>query len=195
MPGSARAYVEVGPAMSWDRWLARYREGRNFVTTGPLLTFQINGQPMGSETRVPGGRPYRATLTTEVTSPVPLRLVEFIRNGEVIESRTVDGQAKSFRMQKDVDVERSCWFGVRVSGVPARGFDAPMAHSGAVWVNVDGNPTLIKEDIELMLRWVDRFGALLEERNNYGPGDNRARARNMVAQARSHFEAKLKKAQ
>jgi len=194
IPGSARSYVEVGPAMSWDRWVARHREGRNFVTMGPLLTFQINGQPIGSETRVPGGSPYRATLTTEVTSPVPLRLVEFIRNGEVIESRTVDGQAKSFRMQKDVDVDRSCWFAVRVNGVPARGFDTPMAHSGAVWVNVDGNPTLIKEDVELMLRWVDRFGRLLEERNNYGPGDNRARARNMIAQARSHFEAKLNKA-
>jgi TolB protein len=194
LPGSARAYVDVGPAMSWDRWVARHREGRNFVTTAPLVTFAVNGQSMGSEIRIPSGQPYRATLTTEISSPTPLRLVEFIRNGEVIESQTVGEQTKSVRMQKDVDVSQSCWFGVRVTGIGARGFESALAHSGAVWVTVDGLPTLLRADLELMIRWIDRFWALLEERNNFGPGDNRARAQKMVAQARQHMVDKLAKA-
>ena len=73
IPGGARQYVEVGPGMNWNRWIDRYREGRNFVTTGPLLTFDVNGQPLGSEIRVPAGQTYRAKLTTEITSRTPLR--------------------------------------------------------------------------------------------------------------------------
>jgi hypothetical protein len=42
-----------------------------------------------------------------------------------------------------------------------------------------------------MLRWLDRLWALLEERNNMGPRENRERAHQMIIQARQHFEAKL----
>jgi hypothetical protein len=194
LPGSARSYVEVGSEMTWDRWLERHRTGHNFVTCGPLLTFQINGQSIGSEIRIPPGQPYRTKLVTEVSSPVPLTTVEFIQNGEVIESRTVPPQGKTFRMDKEVEVARSSWFAVRVTGVPSRGFVMPKAHSGPIFVNVNGQPVLIKEDIELMIRWVDRFWRLLEERDNLGPGDNREQARKMVMQARAHFEEKLKRA-
>ena len=79
-------------------------------------------------------------------------------------------------------VSSSCWFAVRVTGEPARGIlpGIPRAQSGAIYVHVGGQPTLIKEDVELMIRWVDRLWLYLEERNNLGPGDNRARARKIV---------------
>jgi TolB protein len=195
IPGGAREYVEVGSGMNWNRWIDRYREGRNFVTTGPLLTFDVNGQPLGSEIRVPAGQTYRAQLTTEVTSRTPLRLVEFIQNGNVIESRQPTSAQNPVRMEKEVAVSTSCWFAVRVTGEPARGIlpGIPRAHSGAIYVHVGGQHTLIKEDVELMIRWVDRLWLYLEERDNLGPGDNRARARKMFDQAREHYTAKLAK--
>ena len=121
MPGGARQYVETGPAMNWGKWIERFREGRNFVTNGPLLTFNVNGEPMGAAIRIPAGRPYRAKLSAEISSQVPLRRVEFIQNGNVIEGQNVPEGARSFRMEKEVAVESSCWFSVRVDGPPARG--------------------------------------------------------------------------
>jgi hypothetical protein len=44
LPGAARQYVDVGGAMNWDRWVERYRQGRTFVTNGPLVQFDVNGQ-------------------------------------------------------------------------------------------------------------------------------------------------------
>jgi len=124
-----------------------------------------------------------------------LRVVEFIQNGKVIESREVPADVRSFRMEKEVTVDKSCWFAVRVAGTPSRGVydDAGVAraHSGAIYVDIGGQPTVLKEDIELMIRWVDRLWALLEERNNFGPGTNRETARQMIAQARQHYMAKL----
>jgi hypothetical protein len=198
MPGGARQYVETGPAMNWGKWIERFREGRNFVTNGPLLTFNVNGEPMGAVIRIPGGRPYRAKLSAEISSQVPLRRVEFIQNGNVIEGQDVPEGARSFRMEKEVAVESSCWFSVRVDGPPARGvYDdtgVVRAHSGAIYIDVDGQPTLLKEDIELMIRWVDRLWDLLEERNNFGSGGNRQTARQVITRAREHYQAKLVKA-
>ncbi len=191
IPGGARQYVEVGGAMNWPRWVERFRQGRNFVTNGPLVSFQVNGQPIGAEIRALEGQPYQAKLAAEVAARVPLRTLEFIQNGNVIESREIPAGARTFRAEKDVTVERSSWFAVRVSGPPARGIGVPRAHSSAIYVAVGGRPTLVREDVELMVRWLDRLWLTLEERNNFGPGDNRERARRMIAEARKHYETKL----
>jgi hypothetical protein len=197
IPGGARTYVEVGSAMSWDRWLERYREGRNFVTNGPLLTFQINGEPMGKEIRIPAGQPFPARIALTVESRSPLDRVELIQNGKVIASEQV-ADARSHRMNKEVSVEASSWFAARVTGKPTRAIAAqgsiPRAHSSAIFITVGGAPVLIKDDVLLMLRWIDRLWALLEERDNFGPGKNREQARQMIFQGRKHFEAKLAQA-
>jgi hypothetical protein len=52
---------------------------------------------------------------------------------------------------------------------------------------------LIKEDVLIMIRWIDRLWLLLEERNNFGPGKNREIAKQMIDQARAHYRAKLAK--
>jgi TolB protein len=198
MPGGARQYVESGPVMNWDKWLARLRDGREFVTNGPLLTFTMNGEPLGAVIKVPEGQTYTARLATEITTRVPVRQVEFIQNGRVIDSRPVPEGAQSFRMEREVPVDRSSWFAVRVTGAPARGvYDdsgVAKAHSGAIYVHVGGQPVLLKHDVELMLRLVDRLWLLLEERHNFGPGNNKEIARRMFAQARAHYRAKLAQA-
>ena len=62
VPGGSRQYVEVGGAMDWGRWVARYREGRVFVTNGPLVEFKMNGLPPGSVVRPAKGGPFNAAL-------------------------------------------------------------------------------------------------------------------------------------
>jgi hypothetical protein len=134
-------------------------------------------------------------LAAEVSWREELDRVEFVEDGKVIESRLAEAGAKVVRIEKEVAVGRSTWFAVRafakqvkLGSLPG---GAPMAHSSPVYVHVGGKPVLIKQDLELMVRWVDRLWLLLEERDNLGPGDNRERARKMVEQARTHFVRKL----
>lgn len=206
IPGGSRQYVKVGPVMTWDRWIARYREGKAFVTNGPLIEFDVNGQEMGSVIRIASGQAYRAKLTAQITSRVPLERVEFIRNASVIETREVDPSAQSVRFEKDVEVNGSSWFAVRVTGRPSRGVPddglpgypddgVPRAHSGVVYVTVDGKDTLIREDIAMLLRWTDRLWLYLEERNNFGTSNNRDLAKKTIDKAREHYQRKLVLAQ
>ena len=191
VPGGSRQYVHVGGAMSWQRWIDRYREGRSFATTGPLLTFDVNGSGMGEEIRFNPGSTYRATLRADVMSRTPIDRVELIQNGRVIE-RADAGAADRFRLEKEVLVNESCWFAARVYGPGAPGLTTrALAHSSAVYVTAGGKPVLVREDLEIALRWIDRLWGYLVERNNFGPSGNREAARAMVDQARQHYENKL----
>ncbi len=191
IPGGSRQYVHVGGAMSWQRWVDRYREGRSFATTGPLVTFEVNGSAVGEEIRFNPGSTYRATLAADVMSRTPIARVEFIHNGRVIE-RADAGGADRFRLEKEIQVTDSSWFAARVYGPGAPGLTMrAMAHTSAVYLTAGSRPTLVREDLELALRWVDRLWAYLVERDNFGPGGNRQAARKMIEEARQHYVDKL----
>jgi hypothetical protein len=170
----------------------RFREGRNFVTNAPLLTFTVNGQPLGTVIDAPAGKSFRARLETRVVSDVSIDLIEFIQNGRVIETKTLAANIREAALDAEATVSASSWFAVRVSGPAARGVrDVPRAHSGPIYVHIGGEPVLIREDLELMLRWIDRLWQLLVERDNFGPEPNRTRAKEMLSLARAHYQAKI----
>lgn len=191
IPGGSRQYVHVGGKMTWERWIERYREGRSFATTGPLLTFKVNGSGVGEEIRFSPGTTYRATLRADVTSRTPIGRVEFVRDGRVIESADARG-ARSFRLEREVQVDDSSWFAARVYGPGAPGLTTEArAHSSPVYVIAGGKPPLVREDLTIALRWVDRLWAYLVERDNFGSRENRAAAAEMVEDARRHYREKL----
>lgn len=193
IPGSARQYVEVGQSFTWDNWVRRYKEGRVFVTNGPLLTITANGQPMGSVVKAAGGAPVRVRLVVEVHSQMPVETLEVIQNGQVIERRPLLTGVEQHRVEKEVAIDKSAWFAARVTGLTARGlpYEPPRAHTGAVYVHLDGRPVLVREDAELMVRWLGALWAYLEERDNFGPAPNRERARAVFDQGTAYYNKLL----
>jgi len=188
IPGNSRQYVETGSEFTWQRWIDRYREGRAFVTNGPLIQFTGNGQPQGSSFESP-----RVNLVAEVSSRTPVDTIEIVRNGVVIESKTLPGGVTNTRIEKEVAVESSSWFAVRVSGPAARGWgnETVRAHSGTIHVLRGGKPVLVREDVELMIRWLGRLWGYLEERDNFGSAANKAKAQAMFDRGVAHYRAKL----
>ena len=69
--GASRMYVHTASALTWDGWVDGIRRGRTFVTNGPLLQFEVNGQMPGSEVKLPaaGGT---VEISARVDSIVPL---------------------------------------------------------------------------------------------------------------------------
>ncbi len=192
IPGGSRQYVHVGGPMSWERWVERYREGRSFATTGPLLTFDVNGRTMGEEAKFVPGATYRATLRADVMSRTPIGRVEFVQESRVIESADAR-MSRTFRLEKEVAVSDSTWFAVRVYGPGAPGLTTrAMAHSSPVHVLSNSSPVLVREDLQLAVRWVDRLWAYLVERDNFGSAENRESAQQMIDRARQHYRAKLR---
>ena len=191
VPGGSRQYVHVGGRMSWDRWIERYREGRSFATTGPLMTFDVNGSGVGEQIKFAPGTSYRAAMRVDVMSRTPIERVELIMNGQVLESAAAR-LATRFRLEKEVQVRESSWFAARVYGPGAPGLTTQaLAHSSPVYVNAGDLPTLVQADLEIAVRWIDRLWAYLVERDNFGSAENRSAAREMIDRARRHYLDKL----
>ncbi len=154
VPGHERFYTRVDGALTYAKWLQGVREGRTFVTTGPVVDFKVDGQDIGDEVAVDAGA--TVTITGTVTFDPErehVAFLELIENGEATNRFSrVDGSASiAFTLRRRVD--ESSWFAVRGYGVriEENSFAEPILfsalqptthlHSAAIYVTVrNGSP-------------------------------------------------------
>jgi|GEM_PF-1100203 len=117
LPGHERFYTKVEGPLTYPKWIESVRQGRTFVTSGPLVEFRINGKDIGSEITL--DNPSTVELTGSVVFDPErddLASVELVQNGNVVERFSrVKGESKiEFRVKRRVD--ESSWFAVRGYG-------------------------------------------------------------------------------
>ncbi len=117
LPGHERFYTKVDGPLTYPKWIESVRQGRTFVTSGPLVEFRVNGQDIGSEIMLDDAS------TVELTGSVvfdperdALDAVELVQNGSVVNRFSrVKGESKiEFSVTRRVD--ESSWFAVRAYG-------------------------------------------------------------------------------
>jgi hypothetical protein len=82
--GYNRVYVHTGPELTYDRWFQGLRAGLCFVTNGPLLRVEANGQFPGHLFQAAAGQAVTIELQARLTSRDPIRFIEIIKNGQVV---------------------------------------------------------------------------------------------------------------
>lgn len=90
--GFGRVYVQLDGPFTHDAWLKGLKGGRSFVTTGPMLIAQFDGQPAGSTFQRKGDTPCR--ITGRAIGEQPLDRVEIIVNGNVAKTIRSDEQVQ-----------------------------------------------------------------------------------------------------
>lgn len=81
--GYNRVYVQVATGFDHDRWWDGLRAGRSFVTNGPLLRVETNGQLPGHVFTAAAGQEVRLELKARLTTRDPIRALEIIKDGRV----------------------------------------------------------------------------------------------------------------
>ncbi len=154
--GFGRVYVRTGERFSYEAWMKGLNEGRSFVTTGPLLYAQADGQDPGHVFR--GAREIRVSGTVESASP--LGRLEIVVNGEVAErlkpanaAGAKGGYASPF--EASVRIEGSSWIAVRCfEDRPDR--RVRFAHTAPWHVEVEGRSLRPRrEEVEYLVSRVE----------------------------------------
>ena len=163
---SVRTYVYTGASgLDMKAWFDGMRDGRAFVSTGPLVELTVNGRLPGETVELPAGGG-TVELSGRVRSIVPLESALLVHNGEVIDEVRLDGDRTSLDYTKSVQVTESGWYHLRAEGTPEERFPLdniyPYAFTNPVWVTVGDQPVRSREAAEYSVRWIDKLREMAE---------------------------------
>ncbi|WP_242204189.1 CehA/McbA family metallohydrolase [Aestuariivivens insulae] len=85
LPGHERFYTKVEGSFNYNNWLEGIRKGRTFVTVGPMVEFEIDNQPIGSELERKAGDLIKIKGKVHLDPEQDdLNFIEIVQNGDVI---------------------------------------------------------------------------------------------------------------
>ena len=154
--GFGRVYVEQPDGFSYENWVNGLKNGRSFVTTGPMVFATLNGKSVG-EWFDSTGR-FNATIEGEILSEKPLSFAEIIHNGQPVHTimgrnqRTDTGAYRTI-FQIEIPVSESGWLAVR-AWEDRSGGRVRFAHTAPWHIHIPGKP--LKPTIEERQYLIDR---------------------------------------
>jgi len=157
--GCVRTYVHTGgDGLTADAWWNGVRQGRTFVTTGPLLDIRVGGQLPGGEVKMPAGGG-EVTVSGNVRSITPLQRIVIVQDGVEVGEVPLDADRKGATFSRSIAVTRSGWIHVRAEGGPADRFPLDTLYAQAftnpVWLLAGDHPVRNREAAEYALKWID----------------------------------------
>lgn len=143
--GLYRTYVSIPPdeEFSYESWCRNLRRGRTFLSSGPLLTFRVEGAGPGDTVQLSGNG---GTVEVEAVaeSAFPMHTLQIVQAGRVVASAEEGHGARRLSLRTTLSIDSHTWLAARVGGpdyahpilhhdVAHRGV---MAHTSPVYVAV-----------------------------------------------------------
>ena len=158
-----RVYVQTEGAFTYKSWLEGLQAGRTFITNGPALWLNVEGEGPGGGIAVCK----KAAVSVEWRSHYALDRIDVVRDGEVVHSRVLQkAEQREGVWAVDVDMDGDGWIAVRAFGAARDSFrQAVYAHSSPVFVGT-GLPVgkageaaaFFAQGIERSSELIGRFG-------------------------------------
>lgn len=160
--GSVRVYAKVEGDFDYTAWLEAIRAGRTFVTTAPVLTFEVDGHEVGDTFEAKRGQIVRVRAHSR--SRIPIERLEIVENGRVVSAVENPDRKLDVELEAKLPIERSTWLAARAyspeklpyQAFPMAGLPSVpvMAHTSPIYVSVEGQPRRSPEDARVLLGWV-----------------------------------------
>jgi TolB protein len=200
--GLLRVFARIGAQLDHGAFLAAIRQGRTFVTNGPLLEFTLSADTtsdndtgstpagVGDELKLPAGR-HGLQAQVSLTSHVPVDHLEILRNGEPVASIPLDASRTQARTVVPLDVDQSGWYIVRAyaDGPRPPVLDLyPFASTSPIYVTIADRPMRSMSDAQYFLTWIDKVREQVEAHTGWNTDAERTAALELIARARNEFE-------
>jgi hypothetical protein len=148
--GFSRVYVHLPDEFSYDAWMKGLAAGRSFVTTGPLLFVEVDGEDPGHLFSEAAGPPREHRVTGTVHSEERLSRIEIVVNGEIaktIRPPNTRGDKKCFLncFDERITIDDSSWVAVRAFEDRAD-HRVRFAHSSPAYFNIPGRPLAPRQE-------------------------------------------------
>ena len=152
--GPERTLVKADAGDSaYEAWANGIRRGAVVISNGPLLEFEVEGEPPGKIFTWRGAsRGVHAKATAVFYRP--LVKLELVMNGKVVAAVEGDGKQRELTLPAALTIDESAWIAARVKSVSYEGEPEIWAHANPVYLLRDGKPVYVKRDRDaLRNRW------------------------------------------
>jgi hypothetical protein len=112
--GNVRTYAHTGDDdLTFESWARAVRAGRTYTTSGPLVSFSVEGRQPGDEIALPAGGG-TLQVEAEVTSLTgPINRLEIVLNGRVVAEEVSGPGARTLKLSTPIAVPGSGWLAAR----------------------------------------------------------------------------------
>lgn len=193
--GSVRTYVNTGDqGLDMDAWFAALKQGRAFVSSGPLLELEVGSALPGDTVQLDssGGE---ITILGRLRSVTPLEEVWLVCNGQTIETFPLRGDQLSLDFTYELRVEDSGWCHLRTEGEANQRFPMDVtyvqAFTNPVWLQVGDEAIRNPEAVVYALSWIDKLQELASAWPGWRSETERAHVFAQFDQAREVYRSKL----
>lgn len=167
---SPRAYVYLGSQpFTLENWTQGLQMGRSFITRGPMLFFEVNGEYPGSTIQLQSG-PAPIQVTAEVLLPTEKGNLEIIFNGQVI--------ANGIDIDTTLTIHDSGWLAARCEG----------AHSNPVYIQIEGRPAGEIAPARKFITVIERLEQWVKAKGLYENENQKMEVLDVLEQGRKIYE-------
>jgi hypothetical protein len=192
--GAERTYAYLGQEeFNFANWANAVRRGNTFMTSGPLLLFQVDGRVPGNEITLGAGGG-TVEVKAEVTSFVPIHRVEIVMNGHVVATRENANGTRQMILQEKIPVSGPGWLAARCSSRfgPVSSWEFPVfAHTSPVYLVVQGQELFSPPAASYFLTLVEGCETYLDNLAIQPDPGRMARFRKTLVDAREHLHRRL----
>jgi hypothetical protein len=189
--GIIRTYAYLGSNFTVDGWVDALKQGRTFMSSGPVVEFRVNKKLPGESVHLPSAG--SATIEAKVWSSTPVRQVRIYHNGAVWKDL---GPQASF--SETVSVSRSAWFSLVVEAEeipPAPASVYAQAVTNAVRVYVGEQKIRSRPSADYFLEWLDRLRTQISDLSLWRSEAERSRAYRDLDEAAEVYRTRAREAQ
>lgn len=150
-------------------WIKGVAAGRSFMTTGPLLLFEVDGLRPGSALKFDGAGPRTVKTRVRVRSEVtPVTNIDLIVNGQVVKRVTGKHQGDWWELEQPIELKASSWIAARAWSTTPGGQPDAEAHSNPVYVSLNGKAPYSQASLDAWVEQIDKQIAIHTKRNFAG---------------------------
>ena len=176
----AMTCVQTTPNADSATWLNALRNGRSYITNGPMLELTVNDQPLGTTLDIAAGE--TVSVKARALVRTAFGALELIVNGDVVS--TVESSELEDHFFAELTLKTSptgsAWIAARVKPFTTN-YDEPdtqqsgfneygkpyFAHTSPIYVRVDGRPIFNRNAAMLLLADITRARNTIATRGNF----------------------------
>jgi TolB protein len=188
--GMNRVFVKTGDFPDHEGWLQAIREGRTFVTNGPLLGFSLGGREAGETLSLsPGEKSLEARI--RLRSIVPVDHLEVVSEGAVVLDVPLKGEKTEADVAVTLPVRHSGWYTLRAWSDSARHpvLDIyPFATTSPIYVSLGREKVRSATDTRYFLAWISRLEEAVSAHPDFEGPEERETVLRLFRDAKRVFE-------